>query len=169
MGRAWEQSQQPTLDPSTIKTQVAECSDLSTAELTYNGLITYTDGYIPYLSKKAFSMTYVAHVRAGVDLTQAQVNVNGKDIEVILPKATIQSSAIDPDSVQFHNQSFALLNWTTKDDTVKAMQSAQADVEANADKTGLLETATENATVAVEGLLTPFAEQGYNVSVKVES
>lgn len=36
--------------------------------MIYNGLIHYSDGSIPFLTQKAFNMTYRAEVRAGVDL-----------------------------------------------------------------------------------------------------
>lgn len=169
-GRAYESGGEVRLDTSVIESQIADCSELSTAELTYNGFVRYENGKIPFLSRKAFSMTYKAQVRAGVDLSKAKISVSeqARKIDVSLPGAEIQSNSIDPKSISFYDRSFALLNWDTKQDAVKALEAAKEDAAAKVDKTSLLGTAEDNARTAVEGLLLPFAESGYEVSVKVE-
>lgn len=166
-GRAWETGGEVRLDTSAIEEQIAGSSDLTTAELTYNGLVKYENGRIPFLSRKAFSMTYRATVRAGVDLSKAKVEVSdeARTIDIALPDATIQSSEIDPRSIGFYDRQFALMNWDTKQDAVKAMKAAKEDVAEHADEASLLDTARDNATTAVEGLLLPFSDAGYRVTV----
>lgn len=167
-GRAWEAGSEVKLDVTAIEAQIADCSDLTTAELTYNGFVKYENGKIPFLSKKAFSMSYTAQVRAGVNLGKATVNVSedGRTIDVELPAAEIQSTSIDPKSIEFYDRQFALLNWDTKQDAVKAMSAAKDDVAEHVDTTSLMDTASENAKTVVEGLLLPFADAGYAVQVK---
>ena len=169
-GRAYESGGEVRLDTSVIESQIADCSELSTAELSYNGFVRYENGRIPFLSRKAFSMTYKAEVRAGVDLSRAKISVSeeARKIDVALPSAEIQSSSIDPKSISFYDRQFALLNWDTKQDAVKALEAAKEDASAKVDETSLLATAESNARTAVEGLLLPFAESGYEVSVEVE-
>lgn len=46
-GMQWQKGQQPTLSPSTIETQISDCSDLATSKLAYNGLVKYEAGTFP--------------------------------------------------------------------------------------------------------------------------
>lgn len=163
-----ERAQQPsiTMNSDTVAEQLVECNELATMKLDYRGLITYEEGDLPLLTKKAFSMIYDAEVRAGVDLAQAAVDIEGTNVSVSLPAATVQSISIDPDSLQFYDQQYALLNWQNRDDTAKALQMAQDDARAKVDSTAMLEDAQEQAETVIEALLLPFTENGdYTVQV----
>ncbi|MDO4442957.1 MAG: DUF4230 domain-containing protein [Slackia sp.] len=155
-----------TMNSETVAEQLVECSELATMKLEYRGLITYEEGDLPLLTKKAFSMIYDADIRAGVDLSQAEVDVNGANVKVELPAASVQSISIDPDSLQFYDQQYALLNWQNRDDTAKALQMAQDDAEAKVDSTTMIEDAQKQAETVVETILLPFTESG-NYSLEV--
>lgn len=155
-----------TMSADTVAEQLVECSELATMKLEYRGLVTYEEGELPLLTKKAFTMIYDADVRAGVDLSQATVEVAGSSVKVSLPAATVQSIAIDPDSLQFYDQRYALLNWQDRDDTAKALQMAQDDAEAKVDRTAMIGDAQKQAETIVETMLLPFTEDGdYTVEV----
>lgn len=155
-----------TMSADTVAEQLVECSELATMKLEYRGLVTYEEGELPLLTKKAFTMIYDADVRAGVDLSQATVEVAGPSVKVSLPAATVQSIAIDPDSLQFYDQRYALLNWQDRDDTAKALQMAQDDAEAKVDHTAMIGDAQKQAETIVETMLLPFTEDGdYTVEV----
>ncbi|WP_303249275.1 DUF4230 domain-containing protein [uncultured Slackia sp.] len=155
-----------TMSADTVAEQLVECSELATMKLEYRGLVTYEEGELPLLTKKAFTMIYDADVRAGVDLSQATVEVAGSSVKVSLPAATVQSIAIDPDSLQFYDQRYALLNWQDRDDTAKALQMAQDDAEAKVDRTAMIGDAQKQAETIVETMLLPFTEDGdYTIEV----
>lgn len=155
-----------TMSADTVAEQLVECSELATMKLEYRGLVTYEEGELPLLTKKAFTMIYDADVRAGVDLSQATVEVAGSSVKVSLPTATVQSIAIDPDSLQFYDQRYALLNWQDRDDTAKALQMAQDDAEAKVDHTAMIGDAQKQAETIVETMLLPFTEDGdYTIEV----
>lgn len=155
-----------TINADTVAEQLVECSELATMKLEYRGLVTYEEGELPLLTKKAFTMIYDADVRAGVDLSQATVEVAGSSVKVSLPAATVQSIAIDPDSLQFYDQRYALLNWQDRDDTAKALQMAQDDAEAKVDHTAMIGDAQKQAETIVETMLLPFTEDGdYTIEV----
>ena len=155
-----------TMSADTVAEQLVECSELATMKLEYRGLVTYEEGELPLLTKKAFTMIYDADVRAGVDLSQATVEVAGPSVKVSLPAATVQSIAIDPDSLQFYDQRYALLNWQDRDDTAKALQMAQDDAEAKVDHTAMIGDAQKQAETIVETMLLPFTEDGdYTIEV----
>lgn len=148
------------ISAASIEEKLSKCSDLTTARLDYRGIIRYEDGDIQFINKKSFSMIYDAHIKAGIDLSQADVSVNGTKITVTIPKPEIQDIIVDPDSLEFYDEKLALFNWTKKEDTTEAMAAAKKDAEKRADQTELIEQAAEQARTVIKTLLTPVVEEG---------
>ena len=140
-----------TTDYITGKLDVA--SELTTAELTYNGLVTFQDGSIPFLTKKGFTMKYTATVEAGIDFSKIEVDVGGKTVKVTLPETEIQSVKVDPNSIDFYDESFALFNWKDNEDVSDAIARAEADIQANADMENLKKKSEEQTEKLIRGLL----------------
>lgn len=142
----------------SIEERLSKCSNLTTARLDYRGIIRYEDGDIQYINKKSFSMIYDAHIKAGIDLSQAEVSVSGRKITVTIPKPEIQDIVVDPDSLEFYDEKLALFNWTKKEDTAKAMEYAKEDAEEKAARTELIRQASEQAKTVITTLLAPVTE-----------
>ena len=152
-GRYWEAGKKPELNSATVTAQISELSQLSTAELAYRGLVRYSQGEITFLTKKEFTMIYDASVKAGVDLKQVQIDIKGNNISVTHPKAEIQDITIDPGSLEFYDEKFALFNFQDREDTVEALQYAKEDVTEHVENTDLLKTAEERAKTVITGLI----------------
>lgn len=144
-----------TVSATSIEERLSKCSSLTTARLDYRGIIKYEEGDIQYINKKSFSMIYDAHIKAGIDLSLASVEVDGKTITVTVPKPTVQDVTVDPDSVEFYDEKFAIFNWTEKEDTAKALEYAKEDAKAKADQTDILAQASEQAKTVIETLIAP--------------
>lgn len=136
-----------------VSKKLENISDLSTAEMTYNGLFTVTEGNIPFITKKGFSMIYTASVKAGIDASLIKTEVTDEKIIVTLPATEIQMSWVDPDSIQFYDEKHALFNWSEKTDVTQAISAAEKDVKEKADTDGLLDKASRQAKYVVEGIL----------------
>ena len=158
--RLLEKEDNMKVSASSIEEKLSKCSDLTTARLDYRGIIRYEDGDIQYINKKSFSMIYDAHIKAGIDLSQAKVSVNGKKITVTIPKPEIQDIVVDPDSLEFYDEKLALFNWTKKEDTAKAMKAAKEDADQKAAQTELIQQASEQARTVITTLLIPVTEEG---------
>jgi len=143
---------EPEITNTFISDKLEEASELTSAKLTYNGLIHYTDGKIPFLTKKAFLMTYCAEVEAGIDLSEVDINVTVSKVKITIPQIEILDISVDPDSIQFYDEKTALFNWTEKEDVVDAMQVAKDDVTENANIEELKSKAKEQTEVLLEGL-----------------
>lgn len=164
---------QRAFDPSvkisstSIQEQLTNSSELATAKLEYRGLVRYEQGDIDFINKKGFTMVYDADVRAGVDLSQASVDVSGKTILVRLPKAQMLGLEIDPGSIEFYDSAFAIFNWENKQDTAEALIVAQQDAQGKVDQSGLIGQADQQARALVENLLHPFTEgnNGYQLQI----
>lgn len=152
-----------------IDKKLENISELSTAEMIYNGLYTIVEGEIPFITQKGFSMTYAAQVKAGIDPALIEIEVTNSQVIVTLPAAEIQSSWVDPDSIQFYDEKYALFNWSEKKDVTEAISSAEADVQEKADIDGLLKRASKQAEYIVEGLLEGAVEDRKVVIIHKES
>ena len=158
MGGVWLKTflfgkSEPKITADYITGKLETASDLTTAELTYTGLIKFEDGSIPLLTQKGFTMKYTATVRAGIDFSKIEVDVNSKTVVVTIPETEIQSVDVDSNSISFYDQSYAIFNWGSKDDVTTAIQAAQNDVASNADVESLKQKSAEQTEKLVRGLL----------------
>ncbi len=144
---------EPDITVSYITGKLSDASDLVTAELSYTGVVRYTDGDIPFLTQKAFSMIYNAEVKAGIDISQVDIQITDDKVIVTLPEVQILSVDVDPDSIEFYDEKSALFNWSDKQDVVEAISAAESDVEANADITELKARARTQSEVIITGIL----------------
>lgn len=164
-GKSRAQEKAPKIDATAISEQISKCSSLTTALLDYRGIVKYTDGEIAFINQKSFSMIYDAHVKAGVDLSQAEVDVSGNTVTVTLPKAEIQDISVDSDSLKFYDEQFALFNWTNKEDTAKAIEYAKEDALTKAQASDILIQASEQAETAITTLLSPLVAQSSDLKL----
>lgn len=144
---------EPEVTNDLIATKLESVSELTAAQLTYNGLLHYEEGSIPLLTKKAFFMLYCAEVEAGIDLTEVKINISKSEVELLLPRAQVQDVYILPESIQFYDEKSALLNWDNKNDAIDAISAAEEDVLARGGIDALIETANQQTALLLEALL----------------
>lgn len=144
---------QPQITSAFLQSKLVDASDLTTAELSYNGIIHYDNGGIPWITQKKYSMLYSATVEAGIDLSGVEIEVTDDTVKVKLPEVQVSEPDVDVDSVEFYDDSFALLNWESKEDAIDAIKEAKKDCKEKADLDGLEAKAYENAKKLVEELL----------------
>lgn len=165
--RIAQTSAQPSIDETVVTKQLKACSDLATSKMMYRGLVTYTSGNIELWDKKSFQMIYDAEIKAGVDMSEADVSMDGKRIEISLPAATIQDVSIDPDSIKIYDQKYSLLNWADRSDTSAAMSEAKADARETAEKSDMAGQADTQARAIVKQMFAVIdGQDGYEVDVK---
>lgn len=144
---------EPELTSSFISAKMEAVSELTTARLTYTGLIKYSEGRIPLLTQNSFSMIYTAKVRAGIDLSEAKITIREDAVVITLPECEIQSIEIDENSIEFYDERWALFNRTEKEDVMDMITTAKEDVSAKADMDDLLENARQQTRLVLRGLL----------------
>ena len=135
-----------------VAQRLEEASDLTTEKMIYSGVIHYEEGDIPFITKKSYSMTYKAEIEAGIDVGKIRVSDNGDKVIITLPDAEVQSVYVDPDSIEFHDEMFALFNWDSKQDGVDAVKRAENDARDHADMDTLTSQADERAKELIRKL-----------------
>ena len=157
--------EEPEITSHLVMDRLETAKDLTTAKLTYNGLIYYEDGKIPLLTKKAFFMTYCANVEAVYDLRTVAPEITETEVIITLP-GVMTRIYVDTDSIQFYDKSAALLNWTEKDDAVNAIKAAQEDVMAQPVTEELKTTAREQVEQILRELIEPVLDEGMTLVVQ---
>ena len=142
----------PALSAEKLTEQLVACSDLTTAEIIYNGVVRFEENGIPLINENSFLMMYSARVKAGIDISQVKVNVTSNKVVVTLPEVTVQDLIIDTDTLEFYDVSTSLFNQTQQSDVVVAVNYAKDDVRKNADIPGLLAKAKEQTETLIRGL-----------------
>lgn len=154
------------IDNTSISQKVVGLNELTTAQLTYHGLVEFTEGNVRFINKKEFLMTYTAKVTAGVDFSKAEINESGKKITVKLPAARIQTITVDPDSIEFYDTKKALFNHASKEDAIEAQKEADEDIRMSMDKQELLNTATAQARQMVTDMLEAVVADGTTIIIE---
>lgn len=144
---------QPKITTTYINGKINNVSELTATNLEYNGLITFSDGEIPFLTQKGFSMRYTANIRVGVDISKIEISITDKTVTLIIPDAQIQSVNANPNSVAFYDEKYALFNWTDKEDIVNALSIAEEDAKNNIDIEELSRTAKEQTITILKNIL----------------
>ena len=157
---------EPKITSNYIYSKLEDASDLTTQKMTYQGVVHYKEGDIPFITQKKYSMTYTAEIDAGVDLSKVKVDqVGDGEFNIVIPNVEIQGVHVDPDSVEFYDESHALFNWNTKQDGVEAVKLAEEDAVNNADIEQLKKDAADNARKVINDLLQDSVKSG-NVTVE---
>ena len=148
---------EPQLTSTTINQQLANCSQLTTAELTYNGLVRFSEGDIPFINQNSFSMIYTATAKAGIDIAKADTVVTDTDIIITLPPCEVLEINVDSDSLEFFDERTSIFNPSEKTDIVTALQYAKDDVNPKADLDSLIERAKIQTELIINGIIEPIA------------
>ena len=132
---------EPKITSTMLGEKLQAVSDLTSAKVDYSGILTITEGDIPFITEKGFTMRYSAEVKAGIDVSEVDIEVKDDEVEVTVPEADIQSVKVDPNSIVFYDRKMSLFNWNTNEDTVDAVKEAENDALAMINKKALKDEA----------------------------
>lgn len=141
---------------SYVSGKLADADELTTQTITYTSNVPIEKGKIPFITKRGFTMYYTATLRAGVHLSEIDPKVYDKKVVVTLHHSKLLGTPnIDANSIQFKDETKALLNWDKHEDVKEALKIAKTDVKENpaVDYSLLLNRADEHAEELVHALL----------------
>ena len=149
-----------------IESRLADCSDLTTCNMIYVDLVKYEKGSIPLVTKKSFSMIYQANIRAGIDLSKADVSVTPSTVTITLPETEVQSIEVDTSTLRFYDERLALFNWSNKEDISAAIAAARLDAEEHANLDKLKMQARSQAESVIYKLIRPAVDESREVVIR---
>lgn len=163
-------SEQRNISAVVVKNELAAMSELGTMTYAYTELGTYENRKLFYGAKlpfteKSFILTYDGIIKAGIDMTAAEVELKEQTLKVVLPTAKILSHEIDEESVQLYDEKTSIFNPFTVEDYTEFYADQKKRAEKKALERGLLTEAQKQAETIVTGLLTELCAGEYAVEV----
>ena len=155
---------------SGVLEQVKDISELNTVEMYFNEIIDFKNAklfnnfQIPF-TEKSFIFTVKSKVKAGVDLSsidEGDIAISGKSLLIKLPNPTITSKEIL--SYKVYDEKNGLFNEVTTEDTLKALELFEKDMEEKALSSGIIEKSKENTELIIRNL---FLSYGFE-SIEIE-
>ncbi len=169
-----DQREGDEVDAAILMEEIAQISELATAEQSYtvaekvsssNTLFDLVD--IPF-TEKFFILTYTGSIKAGVNLDDASIAVEGATVCVTLPPAQILSDAIDTESFKTLHEQEGLFNPLHVDDVTQYLDKTRQEAEAAALAGDVLAEAQANAEESVRVLLGAALPEGYAIEFETE-
>ena len=93
---------EPEISAVVLQNQLSELSELATVSYHYTNMAQYENSgqisgiVIPFTTKR-FILTYDGVIKAGIDLTKADLQISGSTVRVALPEAEILSHELSED------------------------------------------------------------------------
>lgn len=157
------------LSSSVILNKISNIQELALVKYHYTGIIGYSDTVkvinfnVPF-TEKYFLLKYNGYVKAGIDLSAANIRANGKNIELTLPKPSVIETLIDEKSIHVYNESKNPFNPTSISDFNKAIIREKNSITSNAMNQGILDNATMQAKVLLTSLLTEMGFENIKIT-----
>ncbi len=162
---------QPQITSSLLGQRLSAIQELATQEYHYTNMGRFQNqldfyGWKVPFTTKSFIVAYDGVIKAGVDLSELQVEVSGKTISVTLPEGKILSHDIDEDSLEVFDETKNIFNPIQIQDYTGFTADQKTSMEQRAIDEGLLTAASERARTVVEEFLSAFpGAEEYNIQV----
>lgn len=158
LGTLWSgREQQPTITSDLLGQQLRSVQELVSVEYHYTNMGKFENqldfyGWKVPFTTKGFLVSYDGVIKAGVDLSGAEVDVDEvrKAVTITLPESKILSHEIPEDSLQVFDETRNIFNPITIEDYTGFTRDQKAEVEQKAIDEGLLTDAAEKARGTVE-------------------
>ncbi|MBX3239493.1 MAG: DUF4230 domain-containing protein [Chitinophagaceae bacterium] len=150
-----------------------EMNELVTVEYVVNKIIRANDDKTWYKpGDRKILMTCQATLKAGVDfslIAPENIVVDGKQISLVLPRATLFSVNIKPEDIKMEYEEVGVFRsgFTAAERDVLAAQ-AQRQIQQSVDSLGILATAETNASLFVSNLLRKMGYRQVSIRFDVE-
>lgn len=162
----------PEITADLLGQQLREVSDLVTVEYHYTNMgkfentLDFYGWQVPFTTK-SFIVSYDGVIRAGVDLSQAEIKTEGEQITVVLPAAEILSNEITEGSLEVFDETHNIFNPISISDYNGFTADQKQSVEQKAVDNGLLTAGQARAEETVQNLLEMLpGMETYTVEVK---
>lgn len=155
---------------TNISNELKRISDLATYKNTYTDVVFTKDSKkiqdftIPFTTKTLL-IKYTGYVKAGVNLEDAEIEVNNeeKKIDLKLKKAKVLDNVIDTDNVTILDEKSALFNKIQGQEIINELNKNKGQVVDKLIKDGFLEKANENTKILLEGILKSMGFEKINI------
>lgn len=166
-----DRQEEPNVDVEVLMEEIVQINELATASQSYtvvekvesnSRLFDTID--IPF-SENFFILTYTGEVKAGVNLDEVQVSLEGTTVKVVLPQAAVLSDAIDTSSFNVLHEQNNFINPIGVEDVTQYIDESRQEAEAAAISGEVLSEAQANAESSIRTLLGAALPEGYVIEI----
>lgn len=155
-----------------LENKLTEISEYASLTYSYTNMAEFENSKDFYgvrlpFTTKGFIITYDGEIKAGVDLSKAEVFVSGGRITVKLPEAKILSHQIDEDSLEVFDETTSIFNPLKVTDYNTFNKEQKEKMEQKAEEKGLLTEASRKAFSSIKSFIQQIAGEEYTVEVSV--
>lgn len=163
-----------SVSSETINEGLSDIGTLNTYEYYFTHVGKYAEssqlfGYEVPFSESSYIYSYDGTVKAGLDFSKIQVEVDDdlKTITLTLPEIEITGFEIDPDSFRLFDESISPINRISVSTLAGNISSIELEEKQNAIDRGILDKAGENAELLIRDFMNGiYGADGYTVVVK---
>lgn len=148
--------------------RLKDLSELATVEYTVTKIIKASDDKTWYkVGDRKILMSCQARVKAGIDLSQIKeenISINGNEIKLVLPRASIISLNIRPEDIKTEYQEVGLFRSDfSAAERNQLMAQGEKQIRNNIEATGILQTAESNASLFIGQFLRQLGYQKVDI------
>lgn len=165
VGKLWPSSEEPTkMTSDLLSQQIQGISELASVEYNYTNMgkfenqATFYGWNVPFTTK-SFIVSYDGTIKAGIDMSQVEIKISGKNIDVNMPEAKILSHEIDEKSIEVFDETKNIFNQISITDYNSFAIDQKESMEQRVLDKGLLNEAQEKA----QSTIRTFIESSYDV------
>lgn len=159
VGRLWPTTDDPQkITNDLLSQQIREINELATVEYNYTNMGKFENtatfyGYKIPFTTKSFIISYDGIIKAGINMSDVDIKISGKKINVTVPKADILSHEIDEDSIEIFDETTNIFNQISISDYNEFSNDQKKKMEESVKSKGLIEEAQKKAEKAIRTLL----------------
>lgn len=153
-----------------LENKLTEISELASITYSYTNMAEFENSKDFYgiklpFTTKGFIITYDGEIKAGIDLSKAEVSVSGQKVSITLPDAEILSHQIDEDSLEIFDETTSIFNPLKVTDYNSFNRDQKAEMEKKATEKGLLTEAKKKAADTVKGFILQLVPEDWTVEI----
>ena len=160
-----------TITSDLLSQQIQSISELATVEYSYTNMgkfenqATFYGWKVPFTTK-SFIVSYDGKIKAGIDMTQADIKVKNNTISIQLPKAKILSHEIDEKSIEVFDETQNIFNQISISDYNQFAIDQKEKMEESVKEKGLLEEAKSKAETTIKTFITTTYKDTDNLKIE---
>jgi len=160
---------EPKITSTALTQQLQEVNDLAVMEYNYTKVGKFENSLT--LNGWNIPLTKKRQLKAGVRMDQAEVDVKGKTITVLLPEVEILSNIIDEKSIEVYDETKNIFNPISIEDYTAFATQQKDKVADEAVENGLLSEAATKSQSAIRKFfnMIPEIKEQYSIEVKFKS
>lgn len=174
VGKMWPSNEEPTqISSDLLSQQIQDISELASVEYNYTNMgkfenqATFYGWKVPFTTK-SFIISYDGKIKAGIDMSQVEVKVNKKNIDVTVPKAKILSHEIDEKSIEVFDETQNIFNQISITDYNQFAIDQKDKMETSVKEKGLIKEAQEKVQKTIQTYIKSIdVKDEYKINISV--